>query len=783
MIRRAVSRKKSAGTVRAARAVDSFPMPLSAGARLGPYEVLSPLGAGVMGEVYRARDVRLGREIALKILPPGFAGDPDRMRRFEEEARTASRLNHPNVVTIHDIGEEGGVAFIAMELVEGESLRERIGRGRVPPREAVALAAQIADGLARAHAAGIVHRDLKPENVMLGPAGLVKILDFGLAHAEAPAGAAPSAAATETARTAGNAILGTVGYMSPEQARGLPTDARTDLFAFGAVLHEMLSGRAAFPGGPVAALSAILAPDPADLSGIPADVHPALARIVRRCLEKDPERRLSSAHDLSLQLRDLATPTAPAPRTRSSGARVRRKAIDSVAVLPLINVGGDPAHDYLTDGVTESIIHGLSELPKLQVMALSTVSRFRGRDPLEAGRALGVRAVLTGKLTGTSEKLRVQAELVDAQTGFRIWGEVYDRPMADLLDVQDEIAREICERLRFKLSGAERRRVAKAPTRNAQAYQAYLKGRYFWNKWTTEGVQSAIELYQRAIEIDPAYALAWGGIADAYGIMGSMKITAPDEAFPKARAAALRALEIDPRLADAHASLAYVHWLHDWDWPAAEASFRESLRLNPSYATGHRWYGQFLSGLGRHEEALEEVHRALDLDPLSLIIHTAVGDALFFARRYRESIEYYRKSLEMDPEFQAGHSDIARALEFSGDIEEAIREYEAAIRLSGATAADASVGRANALAVAGNREEALAILDQLQRRRAERFTSPWGIASIYARLGEHEEALSWLERAYAEHDPPLVWLKVHPRFDALRGNPRFVALLRQMNLE
>ncbi|HET9794385.1 MAG TPA: protein kinase [Thermoanaerobaculia bacterium] len=759
-------------------------MALAPGTRFGPYEVSALLGAGGMGEVYRARDVRLGREIALKILPAAFAEQPERMRRFEEEARMASRLNHPNIVTIHDIGNEGGIAFIAMELVEGESIRERISRGAFPPAESAAIAAQIAAGLARAHAAGIVHRDLKPENVMIAPGGLVKILDFGLARIEAErVTSTPSSAPTRTSPTGAGAILGTVGYMSPEQARGAPTDARTDLFAFGALLYEMLAGRPAFPGGTVAALSAILAPGPPDLSGIPDGTPPGLARIVRRCLEKDPERRLSSAHDLSLQLRDLAVPAAPTLRTRSSASRVRRKAIDSVAVLPLINVGGDPAHEYLTDGVTESIIHGLSELPKLQVMALSTVSRFRGRDPLEAGRALGVRAVLTGKLTGTAERLRVQAELVDAQTGFRIWGEAYDRPMADLLEVQDEIAREICDHLRFKLSGAERRRVAKAPTRNAQAYQAYLKGRYFWNKWTTEGVKSAIELYERAIEIDPAYALAWGGMADAYGIMGSMKITAPDQAFPKARAAALRALEIDPRLADAHASLAYVHWLHDWDWPAAEASFRESLRLNPSYATGHRWYGQFLSGLGRGEEALEEVRRALDLDPLSLIIHTAVGDALFYARRYRESIEFYRKSLEMDPDFQAGHSDLARALEFSGEIDEAIREYEAAIRLSGATAADASVGRANALAVAGNREEALAILDQLQRRRAERFTSPWGIASIYARLGEPEEALSWLELAYAEHDPPLVWLKVHPRFDALRSHPRFLAILRRMNLE
>ncbi|HWC65108.1 MAG TPA: tetratricopeptide repeat protein, partial [Thermoanaerobaculia bacterium] len=610
-------------------------------------------------------------------------------------------------------------------------------------------------------------------------AGNVKILDFGLAKLVDPGIPAASAdAPTATSDTLPGVLLGTIGYMAPEQARGRPADARSDIFSFGAILYEMLEGRRVFPGASaVAVLSAIVSPEPPDLSAV-GSAPPALVAMLRRCLEKDPARRLASAHDIALRLRDLA-----APPVRRAPARTRKKAIDSVAVLPFLSPSGESGNEYLGDGLTESIIHGLSELPKLQVVAFSTALRYRGGDPQEAGRALGVRAVLTGRLTTAAGALRVQAELVDAQTGFRIWGDVYDRRLADLLAVQDEIARGICERLRFRLSAPERRRVAHAPTRNPEAYQAYLKGRYFWNKWTTEGLKSAIELYERAIEIDPAYALAWGGIADAWGVMGSMKVTAPGEAFPKARAAARRALEIDPRLADAHASLAYVQWLHEWDWPAAEASFRESLRLNPSYATAHRWYGQFLSGLGRHEEALEEVRRALDLDPLSLIIHTAVGDALFFARRFRESIEYYRKSIEMDPEFQAGHSDIARALEFSGDIEEAIREYETAIRLGGSTASDASVGRATALAVAGNRAEALAVLEELQRRRAERFTSPWGLASIYARLEEDEEALSWLERAFEERDPPLIWLKVHPRFDRLRAHPRFVALLAKMRLE
>jgi serine/threonine protein kinase/tetratricopeptide (TPR) repeat protein len=756
-------------------------MPLAAGTRLGPYEILAPLGSGGMGEVYRARDTRLGREIAVKILPSGFAANPERMRRFEAEARTASRLNHPNVVTIHDIGRENEIAFIAMELVDGESLRELLSRGAMPVREAIPIAAQIADGLARAHAAGIVHRDLKPENVMLAAGSLVKVLDFGLARSERDRDA-PSEAPTIDARTAAGTVLGTIGYMAPEQARGGRADARSDIFSLGAILYEMLSGRRAFSGETaVATLASIISSEPADLSGLDAAPAP-LAAIIRRCLEKDPERRFSSAHDLALQLRDLlaAPAAAAAPRAPS---RPRKKAIDSVAVLPLVDASPESESEYLADGVTESIIHVLSELPRLQVMALSTVSRYRGKDPLEAGRALGVRAVLTGRLTKRADAVRVQAELVDSETGFRIWGDVYDRPMADLLSVQDDIAREIGERLRFKLSGAERRRVAKSPTRHPEAYQAYLKGRFLWNKWTTEGMKTAIGFYERAIEIDPVYALAWVGIADSYAVMGGIKAVAPADAFPRAKSAALRALELDPHLADAHASLGYVRRLSDWDWIAAERSFREAVRLNPSYATGHRWYGQFLSGMGRHDEAIAEATRALELDPLSVIIHTAVGDVLFYGRRFDDAIVYYRKALEMDPNFLVGHSDLARALEFSGNVDEAIAEYEAAIRLAGRSDADPSIGLANAYAVAGRRDEAHAVLDEVQRWRSERYVSSWGLASIYARLDEDASALDWLERAYEEHDSTLVWLKVHPRFDALRGNTRFLALLRQMNLE
>lgn len=755
-------------------------MSLTPGMRIGPYEIVAPLGAGGMGEVFRANDPRLDRQVALKILPPRVANDPERMQRFEREARVASRLNHRNVVTIYDIGSDKGIAFIAMELVEGESLRERLVRGRMSIAEASGFASQIADAVAAAHAAFVIHRDLKPENIVLTAEGTAKVLDFGLAKVGSDAPTPNSNIPTQAVATRIGQILGTVGYMAPEQARGQPADERSDLFAFGAIVYEMLSGRRAFRGDSmVDILTAIASPEAVDLSPLPRETPRELEELIRLCLEKNPARRLSSAHDLSVRLGELIrSPAKAEPKARTK----RKKAIDSVAVLPFGNAGRDPDDAYLSDGITESIIQALSELPKLQVMAASTVFRYAGTDPLEAGRALGVRAVLTGRLTRSGNALRVQAELVETATGFRIWGDVYDRQLSDLLSVQDAIAREICDRLRFKLAGAERNRVAKRQTTNPEAYEAYLKGRFFWNKWTPDGMRMAIGFYERAIAVDPEYAIAWAGIADSYGVLGGIKAVAPAEAFPRAKSAALRALELDPRLADAHASLGYVRRFFDWDWPAAEVAFRESVRLNPSYATGHRWYGQFLSGMGRYDPAIEQVLHALALDPLSIIIHTAVGDVYFFARRYEEAIVYYRKAIALDPNFLAGQSDLARALEFSGDIEGAIAAYEKAMSLSAGGNVDPSTGLATAYALAGRRDEAMKVLDELQRARSERYVSPWGLASIFARLGEENAALDWLERAYDEHDSTMVWLKVHPRFDPIRQQPRFQRLLVLMNL-
>lgn len=759
---------------------------ISPGTRLGPYEILAPLGAGGMGEVYRARDPRLNREVAIKVLPRDFLEGEERKTRFEREAKLLAALNHPNIASIYSFEEISSSSasqhVLVMELVEGEGLDEKIRSGPLPLEEALSYGRQIAEALEAAHEKGIVHRDLKPANVRVTPKGVVKLLDFGLAKAgPALASRADAESPTVSRVSEPGLVLGTVGYMSPEQVRGLPADARSDLFSLGAVLYEMFTGRRAFRRETAAEiLTAILREDPPDLAASGAQIPSAVSAVVLQCLEKDPSRRFSSAGSLAARLTDLLEdPGALAPpRAR------RKKAIDSVAVLPFVNDDGDAEQDYLSDGLTERLIDTLSQLPKLRVMARSTVFRFKNRDadPLAWGRELGVRAVLTGRLRKSGDTLRVQAELVDVATGFRLWGGQHNRRIEDLLEVEDVLAREICEHLRFKLTSPERKRVAKHHTQSAEAYQLYLKGRFFWNRWTPDGMRAAIAFYESAIERDPSYALAWGGIADAWGVLGNIKAVPPAEAFPRAKIAALKALELDPNLSEAHASLGFLRRFFDWEWSSAEREFRDAVRLNPGYATGRRWYGQFLSGMGRHGEAVAEVRLALDLDPLSVIIHTALGDVLFYARRYDEAIAMYRKALELDPHFVAGHSDLARALEHSGRVEEAIESYEKAIQLAGGSISDPSIGLANAFAVGGRRGEAHEVLEELKKRRAERYVSPWGLASIYARLGETNAALEWLERAYDEHDSTLVWLKVHPRFDALRSEPRLTALVQKMGL-
>jgi TolB-like protein/Tfp pilus assembly protein PilF len=761
---------------------------LTASTRLGPYEIVGPLGAGGMGEVYRARDARLGREVAVKVLPELFADDPERRARFEREARAVAALSHPNILAIHDYGTHGAVTYAVMELLEGETLRSRLAKGPLPWREVIEVGGAVADGLAAAHAKGIVHRDLKPENLFLTADGRVKILDFGLARVETKPTEEVETAPYLLAQTAPGTVLGTIGYMSPEQVRGLTVDARSDVFSLGCVLYEMLAGRRPFQRKTAAdTTAAILSDEPRELAGLGIKVPPEVERAVRLCLAKKQKERFQSAQDCALALRTLLSgsdvpspflPTKSSPKRRQSRPR---KAIDSLAVLPLFNASDDPDMEYLSDGITESIISNLSQLPKLRVMARSTVFRFKGRDvdACAVGRELNVRAVLTGRMLQRGDQLILRAELVDTADGAQLWGEQYNRPLADLLAVEEEIAREIVHRLRLHLPETERRRLGKRTTINTEAYQLYLRGRYYLNKRTEEGMKKSIDLFQQAIDLDPTYALAYAGIADTYLNLGGWGQLPPYAAYPKAKAAAAKALEIDETLAEAHTSLAMAAKEYDWDFPRAERAYRRALELNPNYAVAHHWYGECLAAVGRHAEAIAEIKRALELDPLSLIINASLGrHGYFFAGQYDQAIEQCQKTIDLDPHFWVAHHFLGGVYACAGRLQEALAAFTRAQQLEPNLEAISCIGLT--YGTLGRRAQAQAALDELNTIAKTRYVSPINFALVYIGLGEKDEAFGWLEKALEHHTQWLSEIRADPFFDSLRSDPRFKALLRDV---
>jgi len=750
---------------------------LAPGVRLGPYEILAPLGHGGMGEVYRACDVRLGRDVAIKVLPAALATNADARARFEREAKAIARLSHPNILSIFDFGTQNGVAYAVTELLKGATLRHA---GPASPKRAIEYTLQMARGLGAAHDKGIVHRDLKPDNLFVTADGHLKILDFGIAKWTEPSPG--DEAQTRSLVTDPGTIIGTVDYMSPEQIRAQPADHRSDIFSLGVVLYELLSGQHPFKRESIAeTMAAILSEEPRSWGRF---VPPALDRVVQHCLEKRPERRFQSAHDIAFALEE-ATMTVAGSSSGPAAQGASIAAVDSLAVMPLVNESASSETDYLSDGLTDSLIDSLSQLPRLRVMARSTVFQYkdRGLGPQQIGKELGVRAVLSGRLIERRDSIVVHVELVDVGDGTRLWGKRFNRPLVDLLAVEEEISREICDNLRITLSQSESDRLARRQTENPEAHQVYLKGRYVWSRWKTPaGMKTSIGLFERALELDPLYARAFAGLADSYSVLGNVKALPPDEAYPKAKTAAQQGLAIDDTLAELHTSLGFIHRMWDWDWEAAEAAYQRAIALNPGYATAHRWYSHLLSGLARHDEALVVGRRALDVDPLSLIIRGAFGDVLFYARRYEEAIRLYRDTIQQDPEFLPGHTDLARAYELAGRYEEAISEFRIAQALVSKGPPEPSSGLAHVYAQMGRREEALAIVGELLETARSSYVSPYGIGSIYACLGEKNAALDWLEKAEAEHDQTLVWVKVHPRLDGLRGEARFQRLLARMRL-
>ncbi len=766
------------------------------GTQLGRYRIVERLGKGGMGVVYRAEDPRLEREVAIKVLPEDAHGDEQALGRFRREARALSRLLHPNIATLFDFDADGGVEFLVLELVPGETLAQLLRGGPLPEARARAIGIEIAEALGAAHEQGIVHRDLKPANVVITPRGRAKVLDFGLARLLSDAGGAR----VRTTTVDEGALVGTVSYMAPEQIQGDRIDPRTDLYAVGVLLFEMASGAL-----PIAAtdlpstLYRIAHAPPRKLREARPGVSRELDAIVARCLEKDPNRRFPDARALVQALRGesseiaaAAAPGAERPRYTGPGAPDQseepvepdsRGRIRALAVLPFENRSGDPEQEFFTDGMTDALITGLAQIGALRVISRTSAMRFKGaRKPLpEIARELQVDAVVEGSVLRAGDRVRITAQLVEAASDRSLWAQSYERNITDILSLQSELARAIADGIRVRITPDEAARlVAKGPVDPA-AHVAYLQGRFLWNRWTADALRQSIEKFEQALAIDPNYAMAWAGIADSYGVLGNINAIPAPEAYAAAKRAAERGLAIDPNVAELHTSLGYVHRFFDWDWPRSEREFLRALELNPGYATARRWYAQLVSGLGRHDEAIAEAERALALDPLALIIYTAVGDVYFYARRYAESAEFYRRCLALDLSFGPGHTDLARALDFMGDPEEALREFRLGSSADGRL--PVSTGHATLMLRAGLRDEAFAMVNELIERAKTSFVPAYGFGSFFAVAGDRDQALTWLERAYEQHDGTLTLMKVHPRLDPLREEPRFREVLRKMRLD
>jgi serine/threonine protein kinase/Flp pilus assembly protein TadD len=796
------------------------------------YRILEKLGEGGMGVVYKGEDLKLTRTVALKFLPHGLdAHEPERAR-FLQEARAAAVLNHPNICTVYDIQEHEGQQFIVMEYLEGKTLRKAIedarlpggrqegGQGRLNIEDGIKYAIQIGEALQEAHSKGIVHRDVKAENIMVTK-NQAKVMDFGLAKLKG------SLKLTKTSST-----IGTLAYMAPEQIQGEEVDARSDIFSFGVVLFEMLTGRMPFKGEHEAAMMySIMHELPDSLLKYRPDAPSDLERIIHRALEKEPEDRYQHVDDMVSELRRVqkqstrvsraslastkipetsqppreAVSETPVPeKTRHtlliSGALVgvaviavagyflfftTHKAIDSLAVLPFINASGDPNTEYLSDGITESLINGLSRLSNLSVMSRSSVFHYKGKDtdPQVAGKELGVKAVLAGRVTQRGENLIVSTELVDVSNNHHIWGDQYNRKLSDILSVQEEIAREISRNLSVTLSGEEEKKLTKRSTENVEAYQLYLKGIFYWNKRKADDLQKALGYFQQAIEKDPNYALAHAGLASTYVLLPEYAGVKPKDAVPMAEAAAKRATELDPTLAEAHAVLGLLLSSFRWDWDGAEREYKRAIELNPNYPTTYHWYCILLRTEGRFDQALATITRAQELDPLSLVIGWNVAEILTLMQRYDQAREQYRKMLELDPNFPGARIGLGWLHVQQGKYPEAIKEFQAVRQILGPDDSYGLEALGYMYAKSGKKEEAVKVLNHLLALSKQGSSVSVEIAVVYAALEEKEKAFEWLERGSDEKNPLIGYLRVDPEWENLRGDPRYAALLRKLGLD
>ena len=739
---------------------------------LSHYEIIDKLGAGGMGVVYRARDQRLDREVALKLLAPAILSDESARRRFRHEAMALSRLSHPNIATVHDFDSDGGIDFLVMEHVAGETLAARLRRGALPELETREIGIQIAEALDEAHERGVAHRDLKPANVIVTSKGRVKILDFGLAKLLR----AGEGGDTVTASMAG-AWSGTLPYMPPEQLEGKEAGTEGDLYALGAMLYEMIAGRRPFTdASPARLMSAILSErPPALVAAGSAPVSGMLQSLVHQLLEKDPARRPRSAREVATTLRASAASVAAAPRTAAPDP------VRGIVVLPLENLSGDPEQEFFADGMTEELISDLAQIQALRVISRTSAMRYKKTQKTlqEIGRELNVDSVVEGSVRRHGERVRITAQLIEIATDRHLWAKSYERDLKDVLALQGEVAQAIAQEIKGKLTPEEEARLAHAHTVDPKAYEAYLKGRHHWNKRTDESLLRSLEYFREAVEVDPTWATAHVGLSDAYNVMGFYGTLPPGDTFPKAKAAATTALRLDPNLAEAYSDLGYVQTYHEWDWEASERSFRKALSLNDKNAYTHLFFMNLLSAIGWEEESFLEVERAYELDPHSMIIGTARGWVRYYARDFDVAVDLVRQLIDREPTFSTAHAWISAVHEMRGEYDLALA---AAMRAAELTARGpwSLGGMGRAYARMGRRSEAETILAEMHDLATRRYVSPYDIALVAAALDRQDEALDLLERGYTNRANMMALLRSEPRWDSIRAHPRFQDLERRM---
>jgi serine/threonine-protein kinase len=832
-------------------------MALTAGSSISQYKIIARLGSGGMGEVYLAQDERLRRKVALKLLFEEVTKNEDWVRRFEQEAYAASALNHPNIITIYEVGQMGDSHFISTEFIDGQTLRERLRQNTLTVSEALDIAVQVVSALVAAHTAGIIHRDIKPENVMLRPDGYIKVLDFGLAKftEQRAYGSAPidKEAETEAAvNTSPGVVMGTVSYMSPEQARGAHVDARTDIFSLGVLLYEMLSGRLPFEGAsPSEIIVSIIQKRQRPLARYTPEIPQELERIVAKSLSKNRDDRYQSLKDMLIDLKrlkrqleleaaqedeldeepvDLPPPvsgrqsvssrsgparaatgqqivadthlTLPHPSSAQyivSGIKRHKKValisvavamaaivglsyyffsrpqIDSIAVLPFSMVNSDPAMEQLSDDIAQRVINDLSQMSGLRIMPFNVVQQYKGKqvDPVSVGRELDVRAVLLGRIFKRDNSYVVSVELIDTRDRRQLWGVQRPVKLSDYTLVPEEIVTSISNAVGVKVSAEEKKK--------RDAEMLYVKGRSAWNKRTTDGINEATRNFEQALELYPNYALAYAGLADCYNMLGTYGAKAPKEVFPKAHDAAIKSLAIDNNLAEGHAALAYATFRGDWKWPEAEKEFKQAISLNDNYASVHQWYANYLAAQGRFDEAIKETRRTQEIDKTSLIINAHFGLVYYLAHRFDESIAECKKAIDLDPSFFVARRYMGLSYAQKGMYKEAIAEFEKAVSASSGSPL-MRAEYANTLALSGDTNKAQAELNNLIEMSNQKYISAYHIAAIYVGLKDKDHAFEWLEKAFQDRADWMAFLKVDPRFDSLKSDPRFINLLHRMNL-